>query len=128
MDGFDRIFGQPTAAAVDGADAREPVSERGRDSLFLTASLWLGNDDTPREVRIRNLSAGGMMAELSVVVPAGMTVRLDVRGIGDVSGRVAWCTAGRIGIALDQQIDPKRARKPVTGGTKTPFYAKSVPR
>jgi hypothetical protein len=124
MDGFDRMFGQ--TGAPDADDAVATASARGRDSLLLVATIQLGDDPTVEEVRIRNLSAGGMMAEYPGRVAVGTPVALDLRGIGRVTGQVAWCTQGRIGIALDRPIDPKRARKPVAGGTGTPHYAKSA--
>ena len=115
-----------TAGEDDGAERDAPKPPRHRDSLFLTALLRLEGEATEQEVRIRNLSAGGMMAELGRVVPIGSGTTLQVRGIGEVTGRVAWCAEGRIGIALDAPIDPKRARKPVGNGTRTPFYAKAA--
>jgi hypothetical protein len=99
-----------------------------RDSLFLMAKLrFVGGPDTrEREVRVRNLSEGGMMAEVDRVVDNRTPVSLDIRGIGAVPGKVAWCTAGRIGIAFDFPIDPQKARKPVGQGATTPGYAKPM--
>ena len=42
---------------------------------------------------------------------------IELRGIGEIGGRIAWATDGRIGVAFDQQIDPMRARKPVASKT-----------
>lgn len=101
-----------------------------RDSLFLVAQLRLGNEPRVREVRVRNLSERGLMLELDKVVAIATPVQLDLRGIGEIGGKVAWCTAGRIGVALDSSIDPKKARK-VVGVPKpanTPFYAKAPPK
>lgn len=98
-----------------------------RDSLFLVAQLRLGTEPRVREVRVRNLSERGLMLELDKVVAIATPVVLDLRGIGEIGGKVAWCTAGRIGVALDTPIDPKKARK-VVGLPKpanTPFYAKA---
>lgn len=106
-------------------DTKPGAQTRGRDSLFLTARVRLDGEAEEREVRIRNLSAGGLMAELGRTVPVTTTATLQVRGIGEVTGRVAWCAEGRVGIAFDAPIDPKRARKPVGTGRKTPFYAKA---
>lgn len=88
---------------------------RSRDSLLLIAQLQLGTERSTREVRVRNLSEGGLMLELDKIVEVGTVVRLDLRGIGETTGKVAWCTAGRIGVALDSLIDPKKARKPIGG-------------
>ena len=133
MDRFNR------EVADSGSVEHDPVSERvqiprarGRDSLLLVAQLSLGDEQGVREVRVRNLSEGGLMIELDKVAEVGTPVRLELRGIGEISGKVAWCTQGRIGIALDSVIDPKKARKPVGTAISTPslppFYAKAPPR
>ena len=115
---------QQITPAMD-AEPASLKSARGRDSLFLTAHIRLDGDADEQEVRIRNLSAGGMMAELGRTVPVGTVATLQLRGIGEVTGRIAWCAEGRVGIALDTEIDPKRARKPVGTGRKPSLYAKS---
>lgn len=84
-----------------------------RDSLFLKATLHFATSANPGEVRIRNLSAGGLMAEAAVQVPRGEKVELQLRNIGWIRGTVAWVAEGRIGIAFEHPIDPKMARKPV---------------
>ena len=99
---------------------------KSRDSLFLQAAVRIGSEPATRDVRVRNLSEGGMMAELDRVVPTGTPISATLRGLGEVTGTVAWCAEHRIGIAFDTPIDPKRARKPVGSGTKTPAYAKST--
>lgn len=84
-----------------------------RDSLFLKATLRFASTQEEGEVRIRNLSAGGLMAEAAVQVPRGEKVELKLRNIGWIRGTVAWVAEGRIGIAFEHPIDPKLARKPV---------------
>lgn len=86
---------------------------RGRDSLFLLASLKVEGMAREIQVRVRNLSAGGLMAELPDPVSTESPVEIELRGIGRVTGRIAWQTEGRAGIAFDRPIDPQRARKPV---------------
>ena len=91
---------------------------RKRDSLFLAARLTIAGKT--HDVRVRNLSEGGLMAEYAAPVTTGTVVALEVRGVGEVTGHVAWSTDGRIGIAFDHPIDPARARKPVgTGASKS---------
>jgi len=97
---------------------------RPRDSLFLKATLQFANEPKSRDVRVRNLSQGGMMAEFDRVVPMGTPVTIELRGVGKVRGQVAWCAEGRAGISFDRPIDPKLARKPVGTGATTPDYAK----
>ncbi|MFC4291628.1 PilZ domain-containing protein [Sphingorhabdus arenilitoris] len=98
-----------------------------RDSLFLKAILRFPSSEAEGEVRIRNLSAGGLMAEAPVRVTRGEKAEVNLRNIGWISGSVAWVTEGRIGIAFDHPIDPKAARKP-TGSNQAdkPLYLKKL--
>ena len=96
----------------NGADFEGGKRRRPRDSLVLTAQIRLDNETVLREVRVRNLSAGGLMIELDQVADVGTPVTITLRGIGEVQGKVAWCTEGRIGIALDPLIDPEKVTKP----------------
>jgi hypothetical protein len=86
-----------------------------RDSLFLLAQLRVDGDDTVYRVKVRNLSAGGMMAEGDALVTRGSRIFVELRNIGWVEGSVAWRQESRFGIAFADEIDPKMARAPVTG-------------
>jgi hypothetical protein len=112
-------------SAMSSDDAAHNRNE-ARDSLFLMADFRVAGTSDVTQVRVRNLSAGGLMAELSSGLEIGLEVDFDVRGIGWVPGKVAWSAAGRVGIAFDRQIDPMMARKPVGHGTKTPVFVKPV--
>jgi hypothetical protein len=84
-----------------------------RDSLFLLAQLRVdGASDTYR-VKVRNLSAGGMMAEGAVPVTRGQPVAVELRNIGWVKGSVAWKQEDRFGIAFLEEIDQRQVRAPV---------------
>ncbi|MEH6790107.1 PilZ domain-containing protein [Parasphingorhabdus sp.] len=96
----------------------QPKRELDRDSLFLKAELCLVDGQDCGEVRIRNLSAGGLMAEAPVLTKRGDKIELELRNIGRITGHVAWVAQGRFGVAFDHPIDPKLARKPV-GQTKS---------
>ena len=108
---MDRLFDDShlPAAAADGGASRNET----RDSLLLSARFRCVGSRREDQVRVRNLSAGGLMIELPRDVPVDTPVEIEVRGIGWVSGRIAWNTVGRAGIAFDAPIDPMRARKPV---------------
>ncbi|RYY23861.1 MAG: PilZ domain-containing protein [Sphingomonadales bacterium] len=96
-----------------------------RDSLMLTANFRIaGRDD--EMVRVRNLSSGGMMAEYPAPIERGTIVQVEVRGVGWLSGKIAWATDGRVGVAFENEIDPLLARKPVGKGTHTPAYTKPI--
>ena len=107
---------------VDSAAKRK----KSRDSLFLVAGLRIENRPGSIEVRVRNLSSGGLMAEYAHPLEIGTAVEVDVRGVGRVVGEVAWTTAGRIGISFDKPIDPLQARKPVSTPQNGPRKNKPI--
>jgi prepilin-type processing-associated H-X9-DG protein len=88
-----------------------------RDSLLLLAQLRVEGGEAEYKVKVRNLSAGGMMAEGSAPVTRGSLVSIDLRNIGWVDGSVAWKQDDRFGIAFVHEIDPRvpRALTPPSG-------------
>lgn len=108
--------------AVNELDHRQ----LGRDSLFVMADLRLEDGAGEHRVKVRNLSAGGMMAEGHVKVSRGSRVEVNLRNIGWVAGAVAWIQDSRFGIAFVEDIDPKLARAPVATNPEdtTPRFVK----
>jgi hypothetical protein len=88
-----------------------------RDSLLLIAQVRIDGGEPEYRVKVRNLSAGGMMADGEVPVTRGMLVSIGLRNIGWVEGTVAWKQDDRFGIAFLEEIDPKVARAPIAAGT-----------
>jgi hypothetical protein len=84
-----------------------------RDSLLLRAEVRSLDGHDAIAAIVRNLSAGGMMAENEFVYPVGTLVEVQLRNLGAVTGRVAWTVENRMGIAFDREIDPAAARKPM---------------
>lgn len=84
-----------------------------RDSLFVMADLRIDGQDTEHRIKMRNLSAGGLMAEGPVRVVRGMIVWISLRNLGWVEGSVAWVQDNRFGIAFREEIDPRVARVPL---------------
>jgi hypothetical protein len=98
----------------------------GRDSLFLMADLRVEGQAGDHRVKVRNLSAHGMMAEGTVRVTSGLTVEVNLRSVGWVPGKVAWIQDNRFGIAFAAEIDPREVRAPLPQtGEHTPRYLKS---
>ena len=91
-----------------------------RDSLFLLAQIRVDGQDAVHRVKVRNLSAGGMMAEGDVRVLRGALVMVELRNVGWVEGSVAWKQDNRFGIAFVDEIDPVVVRGP--GGTQVPDF------
>ena len=83
-----------------------------RDSLFLLAHLRVDGQPGVTRVKVRNLSAGGMMAEGDAKVVRGTLVAVELRNIGWVDGSVAWKQDNRFGIAFVDEIDPAEVRAP----------------
>ncbi len=96
-----------------------------RDSLFLSASVDLEGFE-PFTTRVRNLSAGGMMIDAPLAIPSGATLTAELRGVGKVTGCVAWSSLGRAGIAFDREIDPRLARSASPAKSELPVYLKPV--
>ncbi|HEX8446437.1 MAG TPA: PilZ domain-containing protein [Sphingomonas sp.] len=81
-----------------------------RDSMFLQARV-IRADGSDVALRVRNLSAGGMMAESEQPFVKDERVTVELRSVGMVGARIAWINAPRFGVAFDRPIDPKLARK-----------------
>lgn len=128
MDRFNRDR-KPLPMPVTGGLLATGGPDRNRDSLFLLARIRFAEDeqapDRWMDVRVRNLSPGGLMAELDEPMAIGSPVELELRGVGLVSGRIAWQAEGRTGVAFDTPIDPMKARKPV--GARRSRTAAPVP-
>jgi hypothetical protein len=101
----------PQSYDDEHADAHKRVESR--DSMFLHGIVRHLGDQETAVLRVRNLSAGGLMADCPRLFERGEAVELELRGIGIVNGRIAWATEGRIGVAFEWKVDPKLARKPV---------------
>ena len=94
-----------------------------RDSLFLLAQVRVVGQDETHRVKVRNLSAGGMMAEGPAKVVRGAPVQVELRNIGWVDGSVAWTQDDRFGIAFAEEIDPMLARAPAAGAPGADYDA-----
>ncbi|WP_066583684.1 PilZ domain-containing protein [Sphingomonas pruni] len=99
--------------AADAAAQRNDA----RDSLLLVARFRIEGSAEIMQVRVRNLSSGGLMADVPKPIDIGTMVEVEVRGVGWVNGRIAWVAAGRAGVAFDHPIDPQAARKPVVASS-----------
>ena len=95
-----------------------------RDSLFLMAELRVPGQVGLARVKVRNLSAGGMMAEGAVRAVRGTLIEVNIRNVGWVEGAIAWVQDDRCGIAFSEDIDPTIARAPIVVGEGTPRFVK----
>jgi hypothetical protein len=105
-----------------------------RDSLFLQAGLRRPGAGEHIVVRVRNLSAGGMLAEGAADVAQGGAVEIELQNVGIVPGRIVWVGEGKFGIAFDRPVNPQAVRRQVavksdlpphlrrTGLERSPIY------
>lgn len=95
---------------------RGPARAAPRDSLFLLTNILSEEGVSLGRARVRNLSAIGLMADCEQSIVKGARIVVELRGVGQVAGRVAWVQESKIGLAFDQRIDPQLVRKPVSAG------------
>ena len=82
--------------------------DRARDSLLLLAEVlaigeaWVA--------KIRNISAGGLMAEPCRGLTQGETITITLPNLGLVRGQVAWVAAPRFGVEFAEKVDPLAVR------------------
>src|SRR5206468_797405 len=101
------IFGQPSPAevareiannstieAAGFACAREP-----RHRLMRRAMTVIGDETV--ELKLRNISSMGALAECAAPVAPGTELAIDIIGVGPVRGIVRWAQAGQFGVQFD---------------------------
>ena len=98
--------------------------DKSRESIFLGAQIVIEGVRAPVSARVRNISPGGMMVDAQKIYDKGLAVTATIKGIGEVTGRIAWSTSNRCGIAFDEPVDPLLARQPVSSSPPTPGYGK----
>ena len=100
----------------------DAVALRGtkRDSMFVKAALHIRRTGEAVDIVIRNVSAGGLLADApppsalgDAAFDIGDRTVVNLRKVGAVPGRIVWVQAGRFGMAFDVAIDPQDVRKPV---------------
>ena len=102
-------------------DGGEAVKEgpRGRDSLFLMANLRVKGIGETLSVRVRNLSPGGLMAELPDPVVPDCAVEVEVRDSGIVT---TFCVVNIPGLSdLAPEIPYVSAQVLLDGANNTFF-------
>ncbi len=101
---------------MDGSESRQVA----RDSLFVMAEMRIDGSGNVYRIKVRNLSAGGMMGEGSVRVSSDATVWVNVRHSDWIEGTVAWVHENRFGVAFREEIDPGFVRTPVAADSGSP--------
>ncbi|MDQ3144905.1 MAG: EAL domain-containing protein, partial [Pseudomonadota bacterium] len=97
-----RIMANSVTVEADGFQCvREP-----RHRLMRRAIAAI--DGVRTEIRLRNMSAMGAQVECDQPVSPGMTMTIDIVGVGPVVGTVRWAQAGKFGLLFSEQFDMSR--------------------
>lgn len=96
-----------------------------RNALFLLAKIHFSKSGKAIDVRVRNLSSGGMMAESNFFCSRGDRVTVQIANSDAIEGRVSWQTAGRFGIAFDSPIDPQAVRSKKASASSRPGHVRA---
>lgn len=92
--------------------ATQTAGHPDRDTLLLVADIVAEGEASSFRFTVRNLSAGGLMAQGDHPLELGKSVAVTLRNLGPVQGKVAWVESGRYGITFDREIDPQAVRAP----------------
>ena len=73
-------------------------------------------DDEVVEIKLRNISSMGALAECRIAVKPGNHLIIDIVGVGPVRGVVRWAQAGKFGVQFQEVFDltrlaPKKERR-----------------
>ena len=93
-----------------------------RQVLFLRGQLHWAQGSLP--VKLRNLSAEGMMIDSPSDLIAGVPVVVEIPGGQAVSGHVRWCRSGQIGIKFEAPLDLETLIRPPEPPRESADYVK----
>lgn len=77
--------------------------EKRVTTILLIGKLLSGHGEAL--CRIRNLSSGGLMAEVHVPLAVDDAVQIELKAGNRLSGRVRWTREGRMGVAFDETVE-----------------------
>jgi diguanylate cyclase (GGDEF)-like protein len=108
------IFGKPMPAeeAREIANSSRVEAEgyqcvrEPRQRLMRRAIAAINGQTT--EIRLRNISAMGALVECDHPVSPGMSLTIDIVGVGPVVGAVRWAQKGKFGVQFIEQFDLAR--------------------
>lgn len=100
----------PPPSAPDGSqivNETDPGERRGdeRSKVSVFRSGILHWDGLQGLCLIRNLSAGGMMAQVGTAIANGTPVVAEMRSGHLLPGTIAWSLEERVGVRFDRRID-----------------------
>ena len=102
--GDDQVAFESTTFSLTTAVPR-PIERRSDERLIpLLKVAKLINGDGERLMRVRNLTAGGLMAEIAETPPVGAQVAVELSS-QKIPSTIIWIREGLVGIKFDQTVD-----------------------
>lgn len=98
------------SAGADGANWAERRTSQ-RHSVLLNATVR--TDRVERQVRVCNVSTGGLMAKTDAPLETGAGILVLLRNCEPIWGSIAWFRRGTFGVAFDDPIDVDQVKLPV---------------
>lgn len=77
--------------------------EKRVTTILLIGKLLSGRGEAL--CRIRNLSSGGLMAEIHAPLEVDDAVQIELKAGNRLAGRVRWTREGRMGVAFDETVE-----------------------
>ena len=119
------IFGRPG----DGrAPATSPTASGSRPTAIqcireprqrLMRRAITSIDGEKVEVRLRNISSMGALAECDLPVAPGTELTIDIVGVGPMQGVVRWAQAGKFGIQFVRRSTSRASRPSASAAKRT---------
>jgi diguanylate cyclase (GGDEF)-like protein len=109
------IFGKPCAAQAAREIANTPTTlmaagfacvREPRHRLMRRAVASINGETV--ELKLRNISSMGALAECQASVAPGTEIAIDIVGVGPVRGVVRWSQSGQFGLQFEGQFDLAR--------------------
>jgi hypothetical protein len=100
----DPPFG-PGSAAPSADPPESPDRREAPRAVTIMRVGKLISDDGEELCRIKNISAGGIMAEAGSLRAIGEVVSVELKNDQQVTGKVVWTRGATLGIRFDQNVD-----------------------
>jgi hypothetical protein len=100
---------RPSSHPSADSDLEQGFTPRRTSRVVVDEAARLNRSTTYQvEVKVRNLSSCGFMAECSEAVGIGSYVMLDVPGVGPIEAQVRWQIGSRMGGMFNHPISLAR--------------------
>lgn len=102
--GDDHVAFETTTFSLSTSVPR-PSERRGDDRIPATLSIVKFRSDRGEQLgRLRNMSAGGLMAEIGQTLDVGESVEVEIQS-QVIPSCVVWVREGMVGLKFDQAVD-----------------------